>query len=138
MNAVAPGTPAAGQQNGAPMLYFLGFFTPEKPSSEPPTPEHMETMHRLIRQATEEGWLVQTGPILRGPNNVCIRLADGSFTVTDAAERREVGYALLRARSREEIVEKTKLFLSATGGGETELFEIMAPPPACSGAATNP
>lgn len=113
------------------MLHFLGLYTPDPQSAGiPPSAEDMDKMRRFVEQAMHEGWLIQTGPLLRGANNARVGLADGYFTVTGgSSERHEMGFALLRANSREEIIEKTKTFLNAAGGGQAELIEIMAPPP---------
>ena len=73
------------------MLHFLGLYTPDRSAGQPPpSPEQMDKMRRFVEQAMQAGWLIQTGPIMRSPNNARVKLAGGAFTVTDdpAPERR--------------------------------------------------
>ena len=39
------------------------------------------------------------------------------------------GFALIRATSREDAIQKTKEFLEVAGDGESELLEVLEMPP---------
>lgn len=59
---------------------------------------------------------------------------NGSFTVEDgpvpgSSLMPAAGYALLRANSREELVQNVKKFLQVAGDGTTELIQVMDGPP---------
>ena len=83
------------------------------------------------------GWLVATEGCLPGAAGARVRLADGTFTVTDGpfAETKEVvgGFAIIQASSKQEAIERTKYFLQVAGGGETEIRQLYEAPAAASG-----
>jgi hypothetical protein len=60
--------------------------------------------------------------------------AAGKVTVTDGpfTEAKEVigGYALLKADSREEVIEHTRRFLDVAGQGTCQIHELYEPPAA--------
>jgi hypothetical protein len=39
------------------------------------------------------------------------------------------GFALIRAKSREDAIQKTKEFLEVAGDGESELLQVLEMPP---------
>ena len=61
------------------------------------------------------------------------RSADGKVAVTDGpfAEAKEVigGYAVLEAKSKEEVVRLTKRFLDVAGQGTCEIYALYEMPP---------
>lgn len=90
-------------------------------------------MGNLIEEAMKEAWLLATEGVHFGTTGVRVhRSARGKLTVTDGpfAEAKEVigGYALLKASSREEVVERTRRFLEVVGQGTCEIYQLFELP----------
>jgi hypothetical protein len=107
----------------------------------PPTPEEMASMGKLIEEGMKSGWLLSTEGCLPTSLGARVRRQDGKLSVTDGpfAETKEVvgGFAILKANSREEAIELTKMFLSHVGQGECELrqlYDAQSGEPACAGS----
>ena len=105
-------------------MRFLSIYT-AKESNQPPSPEHMTAMGKLIEEGMREGYLLGTEGCLPTAVGARIRITNGQFTVKDGpfTESKEVvgGFALLEATSKEEAVEWTKRFLRVAGDGESEI-----------------
>jgi hypothetical protein len=115
-------------------MRFISIFTHE-PSNRGPTEAEMAAMGKLIEDAMRDGWLLSTEGVSFGSKGVRVhRSSDGKVTVTDGpfTEAKEVlgGYALLKASSKAEIVEHTKRFLSVTGQGTCEIYQLYEMPAA--------
>jgi hypothetical protein len=115
-------------------MRFISIFT-HAPSNRPPTEGEMAAMGKLVQDAMKEGWLLSTEGISFGSTGVRVhRSAAGKTTVTDGpfAEAKEVlgGYALLKAASKEEIVERTRRFLEVAGQGTCEIYQLYEMPAA--------
>lgn len=113
-------------------MRFISIFTHE-PSNRPPTEAEMANMGQLIAEAMQAGWLIATEGVNFGTTGLRVRKsASGAFSVTDGpfAETKEVlgGYALLKAASREEVVQHTRRFLEAVGQGTCEIYELYEEP----------
>jgi hypothetical protein len=119
-------------------MRFLSIYTAKEPN-QPPTPEHMSAMGKLIEEGMREGYLLGTEGCLPTALGARIRITDGKFTVKDGpfAESKEVvgGFALLQARSKEEAVEFTKRFLNVVGEGECEIRQLYEAPAAAGAGA---
>jgi hypothetical protein len=95
----------------------------------------MAKMGALIEKFTREDTVVFTGPLGKsGPGGAKVRLVKGEVSVTrgpfsDSTLMGASGFALLRATTREDAIEKTKEFLQVAGDGETELLEVLEMPP---------
>jgi hypothetical protein len=113
-------------------MRFISIFTHE-PVNRTPTQDEMAKMGKLIEDAMKEGWLLSTEGISFGSVGVRVhRNAAGKITITDGpfAEAKEVlgGYALLQAKSKEEIVAHTKRFLEVAGQGTCEIYQLYEMP----------
>ena len=89
----------------------------------------MATMGKLVQEGMKAGWLIATEGVHFGATGVRVhKSAGGKTTVTDGpfSETKEVlgGYALLKAASREEVVELTRRFLDVVGQGTCELYQL--------------
>ncbi len=119
-------------------MRFLSIYTARE-SNQPPTPEHMAAMGKLIEEGMREGYLLGTEGCLPAATGARIRITDGTFTVKDGpfTESKAVvgGFALLQAKSKEEAVELTKRFLTVVGEGECELRQLYEAP-AVAGAGS--
>jgi hypothetical protein len=130
-----PWPEALSQPKESHIMLFLTLYTPAVNSSAPPSPEHMAKMGALIEKYTRENTLVMTGPLGRsGPGGAKVRLDKGEVTIvtgpfSDSTLMAASGFALLRANSREDAIEKIKEFLHVAGEGVSELLQVLEMPP---------
>ena len=55
-----------------------------------------------------------------------VRLSNGDFSVAPGVpDRPEVGFALLKGASKDDVIESVKLFLNVAGDGNCELRQLM-------------
>jgi hypothetical protein len=113
-------------------MRYISLFTHEAPTA-PPTPEEMATMGKLIEEGMKAGWLIVTEGVAGGSPGTRVQASGGKMSVVDGpfAEAKEVigGYAILRASSKEEVIELTKNFLKVAGGnGTCELHQLYEMP----------
>src|SRR5215510_6896981 len=111
-------------------MRFISIFTHE-PVDRPPTEAEMATMGKLIEEGMKAGWLIATEGVHFGATGVRVhKSAGGKVTVTDGpfAETKEVigGYALLKAATKDEVVEFTRRFLnhSVVGQATCEIHQL--------------
>jgi hypothetical protein len=113
-------------------MRFISIFTHE-PSNRGPTPAEMSAMGKLVEEGMKAGWLVATEGVSFGTTGLRVqRSRDGKVSVTDGpfAEAKEVlgGYALMKAASRDEILELTRKFLGVAGQGTCEIYQLYEMP----------
>src|SRR4030095_2336971 len=91
---------------------------------------------RIVRSASpaKAGWLIATEGVHFSATGVRLhKSAGGKITVTDGpfAETKEVigGYALLKAASKDEVVELTRRFLNVVGQGTCEIHQLYVAEP---------
>jgi hypothetical protein len=114
-------------------MQFLSLFTPASIPQGPPSGEHMAEMGRLIGEMTRAGVLIATGGIKSRDTGMRITRRNGKLAVENGAVAGSslmpaAGYALLRAASREALVEHVERFLSLAGDGTAEVIELMEGP----------
>jgi hypothetical protein len=110
-------------------MKFLSIYTPsQRAEGCPPSSE----MGQLIEEFMKSGILVSTGgllPISQG--GACVKRSGDEITVMDGpfTETKELvgGFAVLEAKSREDVIEMAKRFLRIAGDGESELRQMMEP-----------
>lgn len=113
-------------------MRFISVFTHE--SSNPlPTEAQMASMGKLIEESMKAGWLIEIEGVHFGTTGVRVhKSSGGKVMVTDGpfAETKEVlgGYALLKAASKEEVVEYTRRFLEHVGQGTWETYQLYEMP----------
>lgn len=109
-------------------MKFLCIYKPSKPEGTPPTQDEMIRMGQLIEEFTRSGALIATEGCLPSAKGARVRMSGGNFTVTDGpfAEAKEIigGFALMRANSKQEMIELAKKFLKVAGDGESEIRQI--------------
>jgi hypothetical protein len=104
----------------------------------PPNADLEAAMGKLIEQMTRAGVLLDTGGLLPASKGARIRATGGKLVVTDGPfiESKEVvgGYAIIRAKSKEEAVEMGRDFmklhldiLGAAYEGELEVRQMFDP-----------
>jgi hypothetical protein len=113
-------------------MRFISIFTHE-PTNRQPTEAEMANMGKLIDDAMKEGWLIATEGVSFGQTGVRVHKSAGAkVTVTDGpfTEAKEVigGYALLKAKSKAEVVELTRRFLEVAGQGTCEIYPLYEMP----------
>ena len=113
-------------------MRFISIFT-HQPTNRAPTEAEMTNMGKLIEDAMKEGWLIATEGVSFGQTGVRVhKSTGGNVTVTDGpfAEAKEVigGYALLKARSKAEVVELARRFLDVAGQGTCEIYPLFEMP----------
>jgi hypothetical protein len=110
-------------------MKFLCLYKPSKPEGTPPSQREMDEMGKLIEEGMKSGSLLATEGCLPSAKGARVRLAGGKYTVTDGpfTESKELvaGFALIRAKSKEDAIEQTKNFLKVAGDGETEIRQIF-------------
>jgi hypothetical protein len=94
----------------------------------PPTQEEMVAMGKLVEEGMKAGWLLSTEGCLPSALGARVRKSSGKITVTDGpfTEATEVvgGFAIMKANSKEEVIELAREFLKAVGDGECELRQL--------------
>src|SRR4051794_13739040 len=108
-------------------MRYLSIYTREG-TPTPPSPELISSMNKLIEEGTKAGWLIATEGVHFSDKPVRVsRSKAGKVTVTDGPfiEAKELlgGYALLEAKSRDEVIELSRRFLAVAGEGSCELHE---------------
>jgi hypothetical protein len=106
----------------------------------PPSQEEMVKMGKLVEEGMKAGWLLATEGCLPTALGARVRNSNGKVTVTDGpfTEAKEVvgGFAILRAKSKEEAIQLAKDFLQVVGEGECELRQIFEEDTCVQKAAT--
>jgi hypothetical protein len=119
------------------MKYLSIFKTVER--NAPPSQEEMAAMGKLIEEGMKAGWLLATEGCLPTALGARVRMNNGKLSVTDGpfAEAKEVvgGFAILQAKSKEEVIQLVKDFLKIAGDGECELRQICEAPQCVQSAA---
>ena len=94
----------------------------------PPSQQEMTKMGRLVEEGMKAGWLLATEGCLPSALGARVRNTSGNLTVIDGpfTEAKELvgGFAILRAKSKEEAIQLAKDFLKVVGEGECELRQL--------------
>ena len=105
-------------------MRFLSIYKSVE-KNEPPTPENVAKMGALIEEAMKGGGLLATEGCKPSVHGFRVRRTGKQITVTDGpfTESKEVvgGFALLQAKTKEEVIESIKEFLQVAGDGECEV-----------------
>ena len=112
-------------------MRFLSIYT-HRETGNPPTPDEMARMGKLIEEGMKAGYLLGTEGCLPTAKGARVRQASGKVTVTDGpfSEAKEVvgGFAILKADSKEAAIEMAREFLKVAGDGECELRQLYDGP----------
>jgi hypothetical protein len=114
-------------------MRFLTLYTPSTPMSGPPSPAMMEKMSKLMETETRAGHLIATGALKkREAGGLTVTRKNDKFDVVvgpDTLWMRANGYAILEAKSRNDVIEQVRHFLTVAGDGVSEVIEIADMPP---------
>ena len=112
-------------------MKFLSIYKSQERDA-PPSQEEMTRMGKLIEEGMKAGWLLSTEGCLPSALGARVRMDNGKLSVTDGpfTEAKELvgGFAILQAKSKEEVIELTKGFLKAVGNGECEVRQLYEAP----------
>ncbi len=112
------------------MRYF-SISTPDPSQANvPPTPEKMAAMEKLVEESLKAGELIATGAMLPlSQGGMRVTCSAGKVTVTDGpfTESKEmiVGWAIIEANSKEQVIELCRKFFEVGGDGQCEIRPIM-------------
>jgi hypothetical protein len=109
------------------MPHYLTLYTPDVPSSGPPSPEHMAAMGKLIEKMNARNALVTMGATV--PGSFAVRLVKGAYSMRDVPRSGEQGFAILNARDKDDALQMAREFLAVAGDGESVLHPLMSQPP---------
>jgi hypothetical protein len=97
----------------------------------------MDAMDKLVQDSVKEGSMIGTGGLAPTAQSTRVRVSKGKLTVTDGpfTEAKEIigGYAQFELKSKEEAIEKAKIFMELHRQhwpefeGETEIRQIFGP-----------
>ncbi len=109
-------------------MKFLCIYKPGRAEGTPPAQDEMARMGKLIEDGFRAGWLLATEGCLPSALGARVRRSGGNVTVKDGpfTESKEIigGFALIRAKSKEEAIDLTKRFLEVAGDGESEIRQV--------------
>lgn len=93
-----------------------------------PTAELQVEMSKLIEEMTRAGVLLATGGLDQGTH---VSARDGKITLTDGpfteAKETIVSFALVEARSKDEVIELARRFWQLVGDGEGDIRQVFGP-----------
>jgi hypothetical protein len=97
--------------------------------ADPPDEKLFAEMDRLVEEMTRKGVLLAAGGL--DPEGTRVTSSGGKITVTDGpfAEAKEtiLSFALVEARSKEEVLELAKRFWQIVGNGEGAIRQVYGP-----------
>ena len=113
-------------------MRYLCMYKSSKPEGTAPTEEEIARMGKFVAEFQKTCALLATEGCLPSAMGARMRLSQDNFTVTDGpfTESKEIigGFALIRAKSKEEILEITRQFLTVAGDGEVEIRPVYDSP----------
>src|SRR2546429_9732224 len=91
----------------------------------PPSQEEINKMGKLIEEGMKAGWLLSTEGCLPTALGARVRKSSGKISFTDGPfteSTEEVGgFAIMKANSKEEGIDRARQFVKEVGDGEGEL-----------------
>jgi hypothetical protein len=111
-------------------MQYIAFYRSDAPPS-PPSPEMREKMDKLV--ADQHGKFIMGGGFLPPDQGLRVRLKGTEFMVSDGIgsvmDGIGNGFGMLKADSKEELLQQTKDFLKIAGPGECVIRMMMEGPP---------
>ncbi len=117
----------------------MRFMMMVKHSENPGDPPKalMDAMDKLVESNVKDGSMISTGGLAPTAQSTSVRVSKGKLTVTDGpfTEAKEIigGFAIFDLKSKEEALEKAKVFMELHRQhwpefeGETEIRQIFGP-----------
>ena len=114
------------------MKYMLLIYMEETALSDDERADCYVKSAQLAQDIHTKGQYLAANPLHSISTATSIRVREGKRLVTDGpfAETKEVigGYALLKATSRDEVVDLTRRFLNVVGQGTCEIYQLYEMP----------
>ena len=108
-------------------MQFLAIYKPDTIQAGPPNPEHMAEMGKYVEESMRNGTLLTTGSVGKAEKGVRVRLSQGRVTVEDGSGsegKAMAGFAILKANSKEELIDMVTKFLRMAGDGISEVHPL--------------
>jgi len=108
------------------MQFFIYFTMTEDEPMNPPSPEGMAKMGKVMQDAFESGKIVATGKL---PQEVThIKLEQGNFSLSDGPfiEGKELipGFTVINVDSKQEAIEWAKQLRECMGDGTLKMAQL--------------
>ncbi|HKA94746.1 MAG TPA: YciI family protein [Streptosporangiaceae bacterium] len=98
-------------------------------AADPPDEKLIAEMDRLVEEMTRKGVLLAAGGL--DPVGTRVTSSGGTITVTDGpfteAKETILSFALVEARSKEEVIELSRRFWQIAGSGEGHIQQVYGP-----------
>jgi len=98
-------------------------------AADPPDEQLEAEMGRLVEEMTRKGVLLAAGGL--DPVGTRVTSSDGKITMTDGpfteAKETILSFALVEARSKEEVIELARRFWQIVGNGEGAIRQVYGP-----------
>ena len=98
-------------------------------AADPPDEQLEAEMGRLVEEITRKGVLLAAGGL--DPVGTRVTSSDGKITMTDGpfteAKETILSFALVEARSKEEVIELARRFWQIAGNGEGAIRQVYGP-----------
>lgn len=111
-------------------MQYIAFYRSDAPPG-PPSPEMRQKMDELV--AGQHGKFIMGGGFLPADQGLRVRLKGSEFMVTSgigsAMDAIGNGFGMLKADSKEELLQQVKDFLKIAGPGECVVRMMMEGPP---------
>jgi len=108
------------------MQFFIYFTMTEDTPMNPPTPEGMAKMGKVMTEAFESGKIVATGKLPREVTH--IQLEDGGFSITEGPfiEGKELipGFTVIEVDSKQAAIEWAKQLRECMGNGTLKMAQL--------------
>jgi hypothetical protein len=114
------------------MRFALLYRSGKPETNEPPEPEEMQAVNKLMQEMAQAGVLLGGEGFEPSAKGARIRITSGQFTVNDGpfTDRNGLidGYALVNVKSKAEALEWSRRFLAVVGQGESEVRQLREMP----------
>src|SRR5262245_50923372 len=114
------------------MRFALIYRSGKPETNNPPSPQEMESVGKLVHEMVQAGVLVGTEGFEPSAKGALIRIHAGTFTVSDGpfADKNGLidGYAVVKVNSKAEAIEWSQRFLAVLGEGESEVRQLREMP----------
>jgi DNA-binding CsgD family transcriptional regulator len=126
-------SPASGVDTRRKVMRFaLLYRSGKRETNEPPSPQEMQAVGKLVQEMANAGVLLGTEGFEPSEKGARIRINAGTFTVNDGpftdGNSLIDGYAVVKVNSKAEAIEWSQRFLTAVGQGESEIRQLREMP----------
>jgi hypothetical protein len=114
------------------MRFALLYKSGKPETNEPPGPQEMQAIGKLVQEMAQAGVLLGTEGFEPSEKGARIRISGGKFTVSEGpfTDKNSLidGYALVNVKSKAEAIGWSQRFLAAVGEGESEVRQLREMP----------